>query len=94
MTGATLKEAIRIFNAVDTDEGVAAEHRYVSLVCESKGQAYTLLEQQLIHRKEKSYDRLKVQLDSGKERDFYFDISSFYGKFSPQLELIIKKKPE
>ena len=52
-TGETLKQAIEIVNAVDTAEGVAAEHRYVNLVYESKGQAYTLLEQQLIHRGEK-----------------------------------------
>jgi hypothetical protein len=93
-TGETLKQAIEIVNADETGEGIAAEHRYVSLVYESRGQTYTLLEQQLIHRGEKSYDRLKVQLDSGKERDFYFDISSFYGRFTPQLELLIKKKPE
>ena len=93
-TGETLKQAIEIVNAVDTAEGVAAEHRYVNLVYESKGQAYTLLEQQLIHRGEKSYDKLKVQLDTGKERDFYFDISSFYGRFTPRLELLIKKKTE
>lgn len=92
-TGETLKQAIEIVNAIDTNEGVAAEHRYVRLVCESKGQAYTLLEQQLIHRGEKSYDNLKVQLDTGKERSFYFDISFFYGKFDPQTELLINKHP-
>jgi hypothetical protein len=92
-TGETLKQAIEIINAVDTDEGIAAEHCYVSLICESKGRTYTLFEQQLIHRGEKSYDRLMVRFDTGKERSFYFDISSFYGRFTPQLELLINKKP-
>ena len=90
-TGETLKQAIEIVNAVDTNEGVAAEHRYVRLVCESKRQAYTLLEQQHIPAGEKHYDKLKIRLDNGRERSFYFDITSFYGKFSPEIEALIWK---
>ncbi len=88
-TGETLKQAIEIINAADTGEGVAAEYRYVQLVSESRGRAYTPVKQQLIHRGEKSYDKLTVRLDTGKERSFYFDITSFFGKFSKEIERAI-----
>ena len=40
-----------------------------------------VLRQALISKGKKHYDKLTVKLADGSERDFYFDINSFFGKF-------------
>lgn len=40
-----------------------------------------VLRQSLVYDKRKPYDVLSVKLADGTKKDFYFDISSFFGKF-------------
>lgn len=40
-----------------------------------------VLMQALINKGKNHYDKLTVKLENGVERDFYFDINSFFGKF-------------
>ena len=90
-TGETMKDAIEIINAVDTDEGVYAEYAYLRLKSQSLGIVYTMVEQQHIPDGDKHYDKLTIALEDGKEESYFFDITSFYGKFSPEIERLLKK---
>ncbi|MCX6558388.1 MAG: hypothetical protein NTW95_13315 [Candidatus Aminicenantes bacterium] len=89
-TGESLKEAIEIINAVDTDEGVYAEYAYLRLKSQSLGIVYSMVEQQHIPHGGKHYDMLTIQLENGEKENFFFDITSFYGKFSPEIERWVK----
>lgn len=62
-------------------DGAAWEYRFLSFhPCSDKGR-WQLKTQALIKDQGRSYDRLHVFCsDSKAERDFYFDISSFFGK--------------
>lgn len=89
-SGDSLEEAIEIINAVDTDEGIAAEYAYLRLKSQSLMIVYSMVEQQHIPRGDKHYDKLTVALEDGKEESYFFDITSFYGKFSPEIDRLVK----
>jgi hypothetical protein len=42
---------------------------------------YMLIMQQLLFNNEKPYDRLDILLNDGTEKSYYFNISTFYGKY-------------
>jgi hypothetical protein len=84
-TGETLKEAIEIINTADTTEGIAAEYTYLRLKSQSLGIVYSMVEQQHIPHGDKNYDKLTIQLEDGSKEHYYFDITSFYGKFTGEL---------
>jgi hypothetical protein len=89
-SGDSLKEAIEIINIVDTDEGVYAEYSYLRLKSQSLGIVYSMVEQQHIPDGDKHYDKLIIALEDGKEESYFFDITSFYGKFSPEIDRLVK----
>ena len=53
-SGDLLEEAIEIINAVDTDEGIAAEYAYLRLKSQSLGIVYSMVEQQHIPHEEQA----------------------------------------
>jgi len=63
--------------------GVPAEYAHVMKKCGMKGVDWNLKSQALIGKQSdgKVMDVLKVELQDGTVRQFYFDISSFYGRF-------------
>lgn len=74
--GSTQQEAIIIVGANDEDDGVDAEYDYL----DGKYGEYELVSQELIDEGDKQYDVLKIKLHSGEVKDFWFDITEFYGK--------------
>lgn len=80
-SGASLEDAV-IITVPSSLMGVPAEYEYVEMQCgrqdvDWEGQRQDLLEKPY----GKCYDLLTVKLKDGTIRKFYFDISSFYGKF-------------
>jgi len=65
---------------------VYAEHSYLRLKYKSLGIAYSVVEQQLIHHGDKHYDQLTVTLENGQQESYFFDITSFFGKFGPETD--------
>ena len=68
--GSSIESAIKVRN-------VSQEYAYIKKVCEG----CQLLGQSLLFEKKKPYDKITVKTIDGKEVSYYFDISSFYGKF-------------
>jgi hypothetical protein len=74
--GSSAEKAVVIREKNETD-GVAAEYTWVRKRypgCQNKSQALTSING-------KSYDVLKIVTVDGVEKDVYFDISKFFGKF-------------
>jgi hypothetical protein len=74
--GSSAEKAVVIREKNETD-GVAAEYKWVRKRypgCQNKSQALTSING-------KSYDVLTIVTVDGVEKDVYFDISKFFGKF-------------
>ena len=74
--GSSIKNAI-VIEATNETDGVRAE--YVWLAKHYPG--YKTNKQSLLQDNGKYYDLLNITTASGEEKDFYFDINSFFGKF-------------
>ncbi|WP_298427242.1 hypothetical protein [uncultured Kordia sp.] len=70
------KDGSSVENAIKV-KSVPEEYAYVKKAC----QGCQLLGQALIFEDKKPYDVLKLKKPDGTEVSYYFDISSFYGKF-------------
>ncbi|MCF6279289.1 MAG: hypothetical protein L3J14_02970 [Flavobacteriaceae bacterium] len=80
--GLSIENAIVILNAKNSREGIAAEYTYLGKILGEKFVDWTPLGQALTHKDGKSYDIITVQKKSSNEElQYYFDISSFFGKF-------------
>lgn len=72
----SIKDGLSVENAIKV-KSVAEEYEYVRKNC----QGCQLLGQSLIEHKGKPYDELKLKKEDGQEISYFFDISSFYGKW-------------
>ena len=72
----SVKDGLSIENAVKV-KSIAEEYEFARNKC----QGCQLLGQALIEHKGKPYDELKFKKADGQEISYYFDISSFYGKW-------------
>jgi hypothetical protein len=71
-----------IISAPSTYLGVRAEYAFVEMQCGRQGVDWKTAAQALWNGPDgKRYDVLTVELKDATVRKFYFDISSFYGKF-------------
>lgn len=62
-------------------DGVAWEYRFLAFQSCADGASWKLQSQSLLHEDGRSYDELHVYCPPTKvERDFYFDVSSYFGK--------------
>lgn len=75
-TGATIEDAV-IINAINHFIGVDSEYDFITRECKKTGNSWKLVQQALLVVNEKHYDKMEVELDDGKTRTYYFDISSF-----------------
>lgn len=91
-SGESPAEAIEIINTEATDEGVAAEYAYLDLKFGSLGRKFEVMRQELLPRGKKHYDILTVAFADGKQEDYYFDITEFFGKFTWVLAKYSTKK--
>lgn len=57
--------------------GVRAEYAWLS----KNYPGYQLKMQSLLFQNNKPYDKIKIVTASGEEKNIYFDISNFFGKF-------------
>jgi hypothetical protein len=79
-SGASQEDAV-VITAPSPHLGISAEYAYVESKCGRRGRDWTLLEQALLLGPAgKRYDCLSVRLADGATRDFFFDITSFYGR--------------
>ncbi len=80
--GASFDDAI-VIKAASEDAGVRAEYAYLSLhACDPSGTGKWIAPQQsLVTSGGKSYDKVSARCSvNNSSRDFYFDVSSFFGK--------------
>lgn len=80
-SGSSISEAIIILQAQDEQEGVQAEYIYLSEKIGKKNVDWELISQSLLSHNGRFYDKLNIKLPNGSEKDFYFDISDFFGKY-------------
>ena len=77
-----MQDAVKI-TATSSSIGIHAEYIYVEMQCGPKNLDWTTERQVLLEPEGpdgKHYDLLTVKLKDGTFREFYFDISSFFGK--------------
>jgi len=80
--GDTIEDAI-IVGAENEDEGVKAEYEYISQKYGEQEKKWKSESQALLkdNKTGKRYDKIKFKLlETGEEKEIYFDISSFFGK--------------
>lgn len=73
--GLTKASAIKITDC-DNDEGVQTEYRIIK---ERYGK-YHLLQQSLLQKGNRLYDKLIFKTEDGKEVKLFFDITDFFGE--------------
>lgn len=75
-SGSTEKEAVIILEADSELEGVDAEYEFIQRLYEH----FELDSQTFLEKGNKKYDILTVKLPGGTKKDFWFDITDFYGR--------------
>ncbi|WP_153796884.1 hypothetical protein [Foetidibacter luteolus] len=70
-------ETAVIINAGGEIQGVAKEYEWLR----EHYPGYSMVKQTLQHRDKKSYDVLSIKTAEGQQKDIYFDITNFFGKF-------------
>jgi len=78
--GLDSKEAIIIVGAKDELEGIDGEYIWLEEKYGEQDFGWELIDQQSIDEGDKKYDILKIKFLNGEEREFWFDITNFYGK--------------
>jgi hypothetical protein len=78
--GSSLEKAV-IINATSLSTGIPAEYAYIEQVCGKPDSDYIIEIQTQISQAGRDYDVLSIKMKDGTTRDFWFDITSFFGKF-------------
>ena len=78
--GSNKEEAVIILGAKDEMEGIDAEHNWLEEKFGEQNIAWELNDQELIDEGDTHYDVLRVKFQSGEIKEFWFDITDFYGK--------------
>ena len=78
--GSSVEEAVRISGIADNTKGVAAEYDYLQKLLGPRGVRWNVKQQRLIARDNRYFDVLTVMLPDGAQREFFFDITEFFGK--------------
>jgi hypothetical protein len=74
--GHSVESAVVIRGAKHEEDGIAAEHRYLS---QNFG-SWFLKHQVLVNQKGRLYDRMEIADQNGKQRTVFFDITDFFSK--------------
>ena len=61
---------------------------------QSLSKEFNVVRQELLPRGKKHYDILTVEFAGGKQENYYFDITEFFGKFTGVLAKYSTKKEE
>lgn len=79
-SGSSIEDAV-IINSADPFEGISLESVFISHFYEIEGKKWWKLRQGLIAQNGKHYDVITAEEESGETREFYFDITAFYGNY-------------
>lgn len=74
------REAAVALKARDRWEGAFAEIRWLEKELGNRGEAWEKLGQWLVNHNGLPMDHIRVRLQNGEERDYFFDISAFFGE--------------
>lgn len=85
--GKSIEEAIVIKGANDTKEGIALKYDYISNLYGERDVDWKLQMQALMGDKERPCDKAEIILKNGEKKEFYFDITEFFGKHQPQATI-------
>ena len=77
--GSSMHAAIVIKGAKGEQDGTAAEYKYLDMLLPDV--SHTVRSQALLEDAGRSFDRLDVELASGKSMTMFFDITDYFGKF-------------
>lgn len=80
INGLTKEEAVIILGAKDETEGVDAEYSWLEEKFGKQNISWELNDQDLIDDGDKQYDNLRIKFPGGEIKEFWFDITEFYGK--------------
>lgn len=75
-------DVIKISDVEDHFKGVAAEYKYIEEKFGKNKRDWRRRSQALIKKEGVYYDRIDLVLSDGSEKSIYFDITSFWGKWS------------
>lgn len=78
--GSSKEEAIIILGANNETEGVDAEYDLLEEKFGEQNNFWRLSLQELLDDGDRQYDKLSIEFKSGNIREFWFDITDFYGK--------------
>jgi hypothetical protein len=78
--GLSVENAV-VINAISSHIGIPEEYAYLERVCGKTGVDYTLVEQRQIDKNGREYDVLEIELKDGTVRSYWFDITSFFGRW-------------
>lgn len=78
--GTSQEEAILIDGAKDEIEGVNAEYDWLEEKFGRQNKKWEMIDQLLIDEDDRQYDLLKIRLRNGDIKEFWFDITEFFGE--------------
>lgn len=79
-SGDSLEEAIIIVGAESDFKGIDAEYEYLEKKYGPRKQVWNLVEQTLIHKDNRHYDRLLIEFSYGARKTIYFNITEQFEK--------------
>lgn len=78
--GLAKEEAIVILSAKDEMEGVDAEYNWLENKFGKQNINWKLNDQEFIDKGDRQFDILRIKFRNGNTKEFWFDITDFYGK--------------
>ena len=78
--GLDTKEAVIIIGAKDELEGIDGEYIWLEEKYGKQDFEWELIDQEFIDLDIIKYDLLKIKFQNGEIKEFWFDITDFYGK--------------
>jgi hypothetical protein len=78
--GSIKEEAVIILGASNEVEGVDAEYVWIENKFGEEIVQWELVDQELFDEGNRQYDILKIKFENGNVREFWFEITAFYGK--------------
>ena len=81
--GLTKEEAVIILGAKDETEGVDAEYEWLEERFGKQNINWEMNDQQFIDEGDRQFDVLRIKFRDGNAKEFWFDITDFYGREDP-----------
>jgi len=78
--GKSREEAVIIRGALDEIEGVNSEYNWLEQNFGEENLEWEMLGQELIDEGDRQYDILRIKFLNGEVKEFWFDITEFYGE--------------